>query len=83
MLKVSDDVLVVMNPGEYLAAANEPALPGKAEEGIIAKASYGDLFVFRVGRQPDIGHAAAINQFLEIKPAERPWNRRFGGAPSL
>ena len=37
-------------------------------------------FLVRIGRQPNVGHPAAIDQFLEIEPAERPWNRRFGGA---
>ena len=40
-------------------------------------------FLVRIGRQPYVSHAAAIDQFLEIESAERPWNRRFGGARSF
>jgi hypothetical protein len=40
-------------------------------------------FLVAVGRQPNVGHAAAADQFLEIKPPKRPRGGRFGVTHSL
>jgi hypothetical protein len=63
---VGDDVFVVMDPGQDLAATNEAAFRDEVEPEIVVKAPEGMGLALGIGGQPDIGHAATVDEFLEV-----------------
>ena len=75
VLVVVDDVFVVVNLGEDLAAPQEAALRQeiKAQAGV--KFSERVRFALLIGGHPDVRHSTAVDQLLQIKAAKRA---RFG-----
>ena len=66
VLDVTDDEFVVANFGENLAAADEtfPGLGIPAQLGV--QSAHGDGVFVGIGRQPNIGHATAVDDFLQV-----------------
>ena len=70
VLDVADDVVAVIELGEDFAAAPELAAGGEAEAELAFEAAEGVGFAAVVGDEPDFGHAAGVQQFLEVETAE-------------
>src|SRR5438046_2126048 len=67
VLDVLDDIIVVMNLGENLAAAQETAPGQEIKPQPIVHLSQSERFSFLVRSQPDVRHPAAVDQLLQIK----------------
>jgi len=75
VLVVVDDVFVVVNLGEDLAAPQEAALRQEIEAQAVVKFSERVRFALLIGGHPDVRHPATIDQLLQIKAAK---GARFG-----
>jgi len=78
VLNVADDAVVIADLCENFAAADE-AFPGL---GILAQlgvqSAHGDGVFVGIGRQPDVGHAAAVDDFLQVVIPEMTGLTRLG-----
>src|SRR5438874_12409979 len=70
MLDITDDARMIMDDGQNLGAAHEAPTRSKIEAEFFEQAAQGINFAARIGRQPNIGHAAAVDQFMKIKTAK-------------
>jgi hypothetical protein len=59
-----------MDAGEDFATADEPAFGDEIESEIVVEAAEGVGLALGIGGEPDIGHAAAVDQFLQVIGAE-------------
>jgi hypothetical protein len=67
---VGDDVFVIMDPGQDFTATNEASLGHEIEAEIVVEATESVGISLGVGGQPDIGHPAAADEFLQVIGAE-------------
>jgi hypothetical protein len=67
---VGDDEFMVMNPGEDFATPNEAPFGDEIEAEIMVEAPECVRIALSIGGQPDIGHAAAVDEFLQVIGAE-------------
>ena len=70
MLDVADDVVVVAELGEDFVAARKSAARREVEAQLLFQPAQRIVFPARIGCQPDIRHAAAVEQFAQVEPAE-------------
>src|SRR5450756_124230 len=73
MFHVPDDVLLVRELFQDLAAVHETAARGEAEPQLAFQFTQGIRLATSVRHQPDLGHAAAVQQFFKIKPVKFLW----------
>ena len=62
---------MLVNFGQNIAPAQKPAPGKKVKTQPVVQLSQSEWLAFRISRQPDIGHASAIDQFLKIESPER------------
>ena len=72
VLDVADDVVVVADLGQDFGAAHKAPPRQEVEAVAFVHAAQGVGLLALVGRQPDLGHAAAVDEFLQIESAKRP-----------
>jgi len=68
--KITDDVFVSVDAREDVAAAEEPAFGDEIEAEVVVESAEGVSFALGIGGKPDIGHAAAVDEFLQVVRAE-------------
>ena len=78
MAEIADDIFMVVNVRQDFAAAQETAFGGQAEPQVVVQQAERAGPALGVGRQPDIGHAAAVDQLLQIIRAELAGLAPFG-----
>jgi hypothetical protein len=44
----------------------------KVEQRVVDHAAQGEMLALRIGGEPNLGHAAAVDQFFEVKAAKPP-----------
>src|SRR5205814_7155744 len=76
VLDVLNHVFVLVNLGQDLAAAQETLSGHKIKPQPVVKLSEGERLSFLVGSHPDVGHAAAVDEFLEVETSEGAGARR-------
>ena len=82
VLDVADDAVVVADLGKDFGAANKAPPRQEVEAEAFVHAAQGVGLLALVGRQPDVGHAAAVEQFLQIESAKRPRRGRLVARPT-
>jgi hypothetical protein len=80
--EVRDDVFVIIDSREDIATAQESAFGDEVKAQAVMEAPESDGFALRIGGEPDIGHAAAIDEFLQVIGAELTWLGQCGFATS-
>jgi hypothetical protein len=70
MSDVGNDKFMVMNPGEDFAPTNEAPFGDEIEAEIMVEAPECVRVALSIGGQPDISHAAAVDEFLQVIGAE-------------
>ena len=61
MLDVADDVLVIVDVSQNLAAADKAASREKVEAKLVVELAQGERLVILIRREPDVRHAAAVD----------------------
>src|SRR5262249_51453781 len=80
MFHVTDNARMFVNAGQQLGSTHESAARQEVETQSLMKPAQSEGFAIGIGRQPDIGHSSAVNEFLQIKAAKRtPSRRGIGG----
>ena len=62
--EIADDVFVGMDPGKDITTAEEAAFGDEIEAEIMVESAEGEGLALGIGGEPDIGHAAAVDEFL-------------------
>ena len=72
VLDIADDAIVIADLGENLAALDEAFLGfGVLSQSRMQSADGNRMFV-RIGRQPDVGHATAVDDLLQVVIPKMP-----------
>src|SRR5205814_6280566 len=80
MLDVADYSRMVVNLFQDFAPAQKPAAGQQIEAQAFVQTAQGVGLAVGVGREPDVGHAAAVDQFLQIESAKLARRGRGAGA---
>ena len=83
VLDVADDAVVVADLGEDFGPAHKAPPGQQVEAEPFVHAAQGVGLLPLVGGQPDVGHAAAVEEFLQIESAKRPRRGCLVGARLL
>ena len=78
MFHIADDIIALIDFGKHLAPAQKPAAGQQIEPQPVIQFPQGVRFAAAVRHEPDFGHAAAVDEFLCIKPPKPFLFQRFG-----
>ena len=70
VLDIADDVFVAIELRENFVALLETAPGGEVEAQLLLEPAQRINLAARIGNQPDVRHAAAVEQFTQIEPPE-------------
>src|SRR5438874_13374847 len=78
MLDIADDAMMIVDAGKDFRPPKEPAAREQIKPQAIMQTAQGISFAVPIRGEPNISHAPAVNQLLQVKSSEWHWSPRGG-----